>query len=280
VLEGDRGPIYSQSYFALFARSQVSDGRNRPVSNYAPRTLGSVASALMAKLDGTHHGATLSERERLMVRLWIDCGAPYPGTYAALGTGMVGGYVVNTLDRRDLGWTQTQKAMAAQQRRCGGCHTGPRALPGSVSDDQGLQPWIDMSPDDPRRTYANHMIYNLTRPALSPLLLAPLSKRAGGWGLCGDVFTGTDDADYRLMLEGVAAAGARLGEIKRFDMPGFRPHPGWIREMQRYGVLPPSLDAAAPVDMYGAERRYWDAMGLKPEERRRAQPGGSPVRGM
>jgi hypothetical protein len=280
VLEGDRGPLYSQSYFALFARSQVSDGRNRPLSNYPPRTLGSVASVLMAKLDGTHHGAALNERERLMVRLWIDCGAPYPGTYAALGTGMVGGYVVNQLDRRDLGWPQTQRAMAAQQRRCGGCHTGLRALPGSVSDDQGLQPWIDMSPDDPRRTYANHLLYNLTRPALSPLLLAPLSKSAGGWGRCGEVFADTNDADYRAMLDSVAAAGARLAQIKRFDMPGFRPHPGWIREMQRYGVLPATLDAAAAIDMCAAERRYWEAVWFKPEERKRVQPGGGAIRGM
>jgi hypothetical protein len=29
-----------------------------------------------------------SPRERTMIRLWIDSGATYPGTYAALGTGM------------------------------------------------------------------------------------------------------------------------------------------------------------------------------------------------
>ncbi len=29
-----------------------------------------------------------------------------------------------------------------------------------------------------------HMAYNLSRPAKSPILMAPLSRKAGGWGLC------------------------------------------------------------------------------------------------
>jgi hypothetical protein len=36
-------------------------------------------------------------------------------------------------------------------------------------------------------------------------------------------------------------------------MPGFRPNPHYIREMQRFGILP------APLDPYAIDRAYWDS---------------------
>jgi len=48
---------------------------------------------------------------------------------------------------------------------------------------------------------------------------------------------------------------AQLDKVKRFDMPGFRPRPDWIREIKRYGIL--AADAAEPVDCYRTKRRYW-----------------------
>jgi len=60
--------------------------------------------------------------------------------------------------------------------------------------------------------------------------------------------------------------------MKRFDMPDFRPRRDWVREMKRYGILPPSFDAGQEkVDVYEVERRYWDALwqaGLAVPERR------------
>ncbi len=45
-------------------------------------------------------------------------------------------------------------------------------------------------------------------------------------------------------------------------MPGFRPRPQYIREMKRYGVLPPSFDAVLdPIDPYAVDRQYWDLFG-------------------
>ncbi len=269
VLSGDRGPIYSQSYFSLFARGQVSDGRNRAVSNYAPRTLGSCASPLMRKLDGSHHSVAVPEEERKLIRLWIDTGAPYPGTYAALGTGMVGGYVVNALDRRDLQWPETRAASDAIGRRCAGCHSGDRALPLSVSDDQNRQPWVDMSPNDPRRKYANHLLYNLSQPALSRLLLAPLAEASGGFGTCkaansDPIFASAADPDYRMILAGIARAKQQLEEMKRFDMAGFKPHDGWIREMQGYGILPANLSPDATINPYTVEQQYWRSLWYRP----------------
>ena len=74
-----------------------SDGRNRPRSNYAPRTLGSSASRVLTMLDGSHYGVQATPRQKKMLRLWIEVGAAYPGTYAALGCGMIGGYAENGL---------------------------------------------------------------------------------------------------------------------------------------------------------------------------------------
>ena len=57
----------------------------------------------------------------------------------------------------------------------------------------------------------------------------------------------------------------RLEEIKRFDMPGFRPRPEYVREMKRYRVLPPEFDPSRdPLDVYRVERTYWQLIAWKP----------------
>ena len=55
-----------------------------------------------------------------------------------------------------------------------------------------------------------------------------------------------------------ASTRAPAAEHKRFDMPGFRPNRFYIRELQRFGVLPQDLPAATPVDTYAADRAYWE----------------------
>ena len=95
ILTGDHGPLYSHSYYMMTIARLVSDGRNQPRSNYAPRTLGSSASRLLTLLDGTHYGVKATPLQKKLLRLWIDSGAAYPGTYAALGCGMIGNYAEN-----------------------------------------------------------------------------------------------------------------------------------------------------------------------------------------
>jgi hypothetical protein len=271
ALSGDRGPHYSLSYYTLTARTQVADGRNRAKSNYPPRALGSSASALLNKLEPAHHEVRVSPLERKTVRLWIETGAPYPGTYAALGCGMIGGYAQNSLDRSAAEWPGTKAAAEALQRRCGACHAGPRALPLSVCDEIVAPPWEDMSPNDPRRRFSRHLLYNLTRPEKSALLLAPLAKPAGGLALCktganapAEVFRDTRDPDYRLVQAAIAEAKKSLDNMKRFDMPGFRPRPEWVREMKRFGILPGAMAANDPIDVYATERRYWASLWHQP----------------
>jgi hypothetical protein len=245
----------------LTVRGQFSDGRNLPRGNYAPRTLGSAASPLMKLLDGSHYDARLTPQEKSLVRLWIESGAPYAGTYAALGTGMIGGYREDILDRSDTNWPAVKAAQPVLVKRCGTCHTGARKLPTSPSDDLGMPPWQSNFKDG-RTRFSRHLLYNLTRPEKSLLLLAPLAKAAGGYAVCSgtgptpDVFAGTEDPDYRTLLESVLAAQNALDRMKRFDMPGFRPGPEYVREMVRFGILPRA--PANPVDVYAVDRAYWE----------------------
>ena len=282
ILTGDRGPMFSHSYYTLTVAKQFSDGRNLARSNYAPRTLGSAASRILAKVGApgmmpaggkTHHGAELSPREIDTIRLWIDSGAAYPGTYAALGSGCIGGYYENRSVHNDFNWPETKAAQKVLTRRCDKCHSdkGRNRLPHAMSDENRLSFWKP-SMSDPRLSWSRHIMFNLSRPELSLVLLAPLSPDAGGLGMArrdpktgqaGEphvVFESTDDPDYRTLLAWVQAGRKKLDEMGRFDMPTFVPPWPYVREMQRYGVLPKTVKPGDKVDYYAADRAYWKSL--------------------
>jgi hypothetical protein len=266
VLTGDRGPMFSHAYFTMTVRRLFSDNRNEPRSNDPPRAFGSAASRILKMIDGSHYGAVASEREKTVLRLWIDAGAPYPGTYAALGTGSIGGYQQNKQVHTDTSWPSTQAAAKVLDRRCAACHQGDDVLPKSLSDERGISFWR-FRLDDPRLKLSRHIVFNLTRPEMSLMLLAPLAESAGGYERCRDqegqpvaIFANKDDADYQVLLTAIAAGKAELERLKRFDMAGFQPRPEYLREMRRYGVLPPDFDDDTPVDPYELDRRYWESL--------------------
>ena len=76
VLSGDRGPMFSHAYFSMTVHQLFTDNRNRPVSNLPPRSMGSAASRILTMLDGSHYDVQATERERRMLRLWIDVAHP------------------------------------------------------------------------------------------------------------------------------------------------------------------------------------------------------------
>lgn len=273
-LSGDRGPIFSLSYYTMVARNLISDGRNA-AGNRPPRSIGSSASPLLKFADGSHYDARLSEKEKRTLRLWIESGAAYPGTYAALGTGMIGGFEIVDrsirLDRSDTEWPSVKASIEALQRRCGLCHREDKPLPLSPSHIagpgswgtafSGTPPWEPLTPNDVRRRWTRDLLYNLTRPEKSLLLQAPLARSAGGFQACGKaVFADANDPDYRKILLAIEDANRKLDEIKRFDMPGFRPRWEYVREMKRYGILPADLPTGAPIDVYATERAYWQSL--------------------
>ena len=266
ILSGDRGPMFSHAYFTMTVKRLFSDGRDLAESNYAPRSIGSSASRVLAMLDGSHYDAAATQHEKKMLRLWIEVGAPYPGTYAALGCGSVGGYAQNKLVNTDFDWPTTAAGEDVITRRCASCHKKNDALPKSLCDERGVSFWR-FDPEDPRLKLARHIVFNLTRPEKSMIVLAPLAESAGGLALCRDadgeparVFADTADADYRTLVAMVAAGKENLDRIKRFDMPGFRPRPEYVREMKRFGILPADLPADAAVDVYATDRRYWESL--------------------
>ncbi len=244
VLTGDRSPIYSHSYVTLLGR-YVSHGKDA-AGNLPPRRIGTSASRLMKLIDGSHYQTKLTSREIDYVRYWIESGAPYAGTYAALGTGMI-----NLQGRDGDLFVKKSKAMA---RRCASCH--PKEFPVHLE-----------------------LRYNLTRPEKSLVLLAPLAKEAGEYALCKpessgpgdsndiDVFTDTNDPDYQEVLADIYELKEDLDRRKRFDMPDFRPDEHYVREMKKYGILPanhnPNTD---PTDVYALDRAYWKSLWYHPTE--------------
>lgn len=268
ILTGDHGPMFSHSYFTMTVNRLFQDGRNEPRSNYGPRQLGSAASRILTMLDGSHYDVQATDHEKRMLRLWIEVGAPYPGTYGALGSGSVGGYSENNLVHTDFDWPTTEAGAEVIDRRCASCHQGNRILPKALSDEIGLSFWrFDM--DDPRLAQSRHIVFNLTRPEKSLLLLAPLAKEAGGLGLCqaqqdrAPLFETREDTDYQRLLAMVSAGRDYLAKIKRFDMPGFQPRAAYVREMRRYGVVPADSDLTG-LDPYDLDQAYWRSLWRSP----------------
>jgi hypothetical protein len=268
ILSGDRGPMFSHSYYMMTVRALFSDGRNQARSSYAPRTLGSAASKILRILDGSHYGVKASASQKKLLRLWIETGAAYPGTYAALGTGMIGGYAQNQQVHTDFDWPATKAAAQVIAQRCAGCHKEPsRLLPTSLSDERDVSFYMPQI-GDPRLITSRHIVFNLTRPEKSLILLAPLAEAAGGWGLCRDpkskervtVFASSADADYQKLLALCVAGAERLSQMKRFDMADFRPRIDWFREMRRYGILTADVKPTDPIDVYATERKYWESL--------------------
>ncbi len=234
---GDHTPLYSISYLTITQRGLVADGRNQPYGNRAPRTIGSSASRLLTLCDGNHHGVQVTDRERKLLRLWIDSSATYPGTYAALGSGMY-----------PVPWTPpTWQAMVD---RCAACHNGK---PRSGRRARTLEP------------AALNSLCNLDHPEKSLLLRAPLDKKAGGLALCETTsFKDPTDVLYQQLLAGIRRSADRLATEKRFDMPGFRPNQFYLREMKRFDILPRDLSPDDPVDPYEVDRRYWKSFWHRP----------------
>ena len=274
ILTGDRGPMFSHSYFMMTIAGLFSDGRNRPKSNYPPRSLGSSNSRILQLIDGSHYGATVTPLQAATLRLWIDAAATYPGTYAALGTGMIGGYQENSPVDTDNDWPTTRAAAQIINTRCAACHAGkgPPPIPRTLSDERGSSFWQPKISDRSLVT-SRHLVFNLSRPDKSLILLAPLATSAGGYQFCrkpddpAPVFANTSDPAYQTLLAMVTAGKHHLESITRFDMPNFKPRPAYIREMIRYGIFRNDLPPDAKVNPYLTDKRYWESLWYQPADR-------------
>lgn len=255
VLDGDRELWFSQSYVTLHALDQIGMGRRALDAGMAPREVGSSASGFLEKLIERHEGIEPTPHEIEMVKFWIDSGAVWAGTYAA----------VNTTRYADV--TRDPKLMPVIESRCAPCH----APHGSNFSKHVLlrQNSPNFGPD-PNERYGVRI--NLDDIDRSMMLLGPLAKEAGGFELCLDdakqplaSFTSREDPDFVQLRE-------RIIEIRdeampyRYDREGFRPLPTYVREMKRQGLLPVDFDAANdPWDPYALDEAFWRSFWHEPK---------------
>ena len=249
VLTSDNNEWFTQSYYALFAYDQISDTRRYDEDgDHPPRGFGTGSSPLMKKIDGSHYDVKLTKQEHDLIRLWVESGATFAGTYATINYPVTSMFDVSKSS--DLYYLHRHKGSAVAgakcninvdnvtirepvgpivEKRCLNCH-GSFANLGKRVDKIRVNPQYTTSEWSAWRGRVNlptHCwnLYNLSYPEKSMILLAPLAKEAGGYEWCKDkdgktvaVFRDTRDPDYQVILKTVRKAKTRQERIGRFDM--------------------------------------------------------------
>ena len=301
VLNGHRGPTYSLAYYNLMLNQQIKDGAGlgwkdqnnvsgRPIGNDTPYTMHSYAAPLMNKIESTHYSVKLTGHEKKLIRLWIDTSTQYAGTYAAYGTGQIGAWWRSNQPIREMAdnWPTTGPATKSIEQRCTPCHG--RMLPRFVTDQVPVDPFGDLEGwQRPTSRFSRHTVFDLTIPEQSLILKAPLSQNAGGYANGKQepikliienravppkpithpvIFKSTNDPDYISIFEHIKEAKERLDTIKRFDMPGFKPRPEYVREMKRYGILPDTFDLSTDqISVYETDNAYFKMFWHTPDNK-------------
>ncbi len=177
-----------------------------------PYTYGSGASRLTKLLDAGHHDVELSDEEWRRLFIWIDANAVYYDRYE------------HVHPQRHLFPDAIRKRMAGVHgRRCARCHG---------RDDGRRDTWW--------------LSYNRRDLRLSRSLVAPLARKAGGWGRCDEtVFADTDDPDYRALLAALTNLRGHLAKRPRADLLSIRGTPA---ETQPVTLPPPPPPRHAPRD--------------------------------
>jgi hypothetical protein len=209
-----------------------------------------------------------SRRDWLKVWAWTEAAAPFCGTYGGLR---------NQKQQNTKAGVFASQAGGVLQKRCYSCHEpngkGPQNRLVEPFDWEERRKFISrptgrherlVLKDDPARYFSWNLLINATRPEKSAVLLAPLRKEAGGWGICPDVFESKDDPDYKIMSVAAADWQVEWQKSCAFGSPTFQVNHQYIREMVRFGILPENTHAA-DVDPYETDRRYWEMFHYKPE---------------
>ncbi len=269
-LEGDMGHTFSISYYSLLMRNQVADGRNG-LGNQPIRSLGSSASPLLRKLEGKHHNVKADHADWIKVWAWTEAASAFCGTYGGLRNGAQQDTKIGAF---------AGPAQRIFQKRCHSCHNpngkGPNnRIPEGYDQNkrkrQIKRPTAQherlVLENDPLRYYSFNVIVNATRPEKSAVLMAPLTKAAGGWGACGDIFKSKDDPDYKALAQAAKNWQGEWLKARRFGAPNFQVNRQYIREMVRFGILP---EGTTPdkVDAYKTDRQYWQMFTHQPDSKK------------
>ena len=207
-----------------------------------------------------------------LIRYWINTGAAYPGTYGALGSGMIGRMLRNVADREPVENRLWDEAREVIQKNCKDCH---KELMNDICDERNLTWWnsrnelmnnpSSRSHYEEKIRFSRHILYDLTETSQSTLLLAPLGQKNGGYGQCKNrqgkpIFNSTEDKQYQILLQAIEHTKHYLDSVKRFDMEGFVVRPEYFREMKRFGILDQDTEIQE-VDPYKTDSLYWEANG-------------------
>jgi hypothetical protein len=257
VLTGERGVRFLNS-LAFLRRKNMHNAR------------------LLHLLESGHHEVTLSAAEMDELRWWTTVKLQHSGTYASFGTAG---------DECDLPFSHPSGPRGHENpdavaldfdesvlvSRCDSCHVaGSRNYGHAKYTGRG---W-------PRARDYDH-VFNMTHPEKSLLLLAPLAKDAGGYGLClnrdsrtktrarrtddaaearpAEVFSSSSDPDYQALLAELQRMSRHLQARRTFPhAEHWRPVGDYIREMQLYGVLPDGYDFDSnPLDPFAIDEAYY-----------------------
>mgnify|MGYP006282265809 FL=1 len=263
VLKGDRGVRFLNSLAFLEKK-----GRNN--------------SGLVGMLQNGHHDVQLSGEEMTKLRWWTTVKLQHSGTYASFGTAG---------DECDMPFShpkgphghENPDAVALDfdesvlERRCDSCHLkGERNYGHSKYTGRG---W-------PRGRDHDH-VFNMTEPEKSLLVLAPLSREAGGYGRCRKmtiqdfdrkyrawnsefrgreptepravVFEDKSDPDYEALLAELRRMSRHLKKRRTFPHTrNWRPVGDYLRAMKLYGVLPPGYEMGEnPLDPFAIDEAYY-----------------------
>ena len=270
VLTEDLGITWSLSYYMLLAKRQVADGRNG-YGNQQPRTIGSSASELMNKIGGSHNGVKVTPEEWRTVWMWLESGAPYAGTYAALR---------NSAERGRQNVAAAAFHSPVLNVTCRQCH-GPgmkaTAIPYALSNQErakfqgqlNLAPYERIVRDEDFR-FSAHVLLNTSRPDYSPILLGPLTKSAGGWGTCEHQFNSKEDPQYQALLAALQNGKRQMDEVARFGTPAFKPNRQYVREMKRFGVLKPEFNLnRESINIFETDQDYWQLFWYRPQSEKK-----------
>jgi mono/diheme cytochrome c family protein len=204
-LTGDRTTVYNMSYMELTDRMLVhftpgtGSTHAQPTNDLdeqAPLSRGSLLSKLTKHIqDSECCNMKMSFEEQLAVFLWIDSNVPFYGHCRQRSPTLLE-------DRA------RQEMAAVHKRRCAGCHGNDN--PDTKSGLNEHHTTVHVGEYRPgqwgvARSGMRVRHLNLSNPAHSAALQAPLAKGEGGWELCKEadgkpVFTSQDDPDYQQIL--------------------------------------------------------------------------------
>lgn len=302
-ISGHWGPLYPIGYLQMSWRQLFGDNRiilpyaQHSKSNFEPYEIGTGSSRLLKLIEERHEGVNMPESEQKIVRHWLDAGANHAGTYAVNSHGTIGYYEFGVNVRNDKDWPETQALVEVMNRRCDACHAptqrekqiGTYKIPAHYyiryypPDEYQKNKYLAHTMSEDGGRFNRHLIFNLSYPELSKAARAPLSKEAGGLGVCQAksgqaVFTSKTDPDYRAIVAAVARGRRHiLEENNRFSMINASPNNGpncpvkyvprrdYVREMIRYGVLPVDHDFNASVDPFKLDEAYWKTFWYVPK---------------